>query len=176
VDRPTVRLIAEYSAFEEIATLCAHLTAYDPRFATIGRRAEDQQHARHTALVHAGFRFPGPDERTAKFRGRIYQLPDVTAAVVRELFTPAVLPPPDHLDELETLVAHNVEEATMPMTQTTDPNARLNGPHPAVVEDEGLLAFVKRHCSITNGVIASAVVLLTTAVYLAVTRSSDVTA
>jgi len=176
VDRPTVRLIAEYSTLEEIAVLCAHLTTYDPRFAAVGRRAEDQQYARHTVLVDAGFRFPGPDERTAKFRGRIYQLPDVTAAVVRELFTPAALPPQDHLDELETLVANNVEEPTMPLTPTTDPNAKLNGPYPAVPEDDGLVAFVKRHCTIKNGVIAGAVVLLTTAVYLAVTRSPDVTA
>ncbi len=169
-------MIAEYSAFEEIATLCAHLTAYDPRFATVGRRAEDQQDARHTALVHAGFRFPGPDERTAAIRGRTYQLPDVTASVVRELFTPAAFSPPDHLDELETLVANDVEEPTMPLTSTTDPNAKLNGPYPAVPDAEGVFAFVKRHCTVRNCVIAGAIALLGTAVYLAVTRGPNVTA
>ena len=171
-------MIAEYSAFEEIAVLCAHLTPHDPRFAAVGRRAEDQQYVRHDALAHAGFRLPRPDERTAEIFGRTYQLPDVTASVVRELLSPAALLPPGNLDELDTLVANDVEETTMPMTQTTDPNPKLNGPSPAVIEEAGVLAFVKRRCTIKNGVIAGAVVLLGTAVYLAVTQGhvSDVTA
>ena len=169
-------MIAEYSAFEEIAILCAHLTTHDPRFAAVGRRAEDQQSVRHTALVNAGFRLPHPDERTVEILGRKYELPDVTASVVRELLSPAALLPPDNLDELDTLVAIESEEDTMQTTQTADPNAKLNGPHPAVVEDEGVFAFVKRHCTIKNGVIAGAAVLLGTAVYLAATRVPDVTA
>ena len=36
-DRDTVRLVAEYSACEEIAILCAHLATHDPRFASVGR-------------------------------------------------------------------------------------------------------------------------------------------
>jgi len=39
-----------------------------------------------------------------------------------------------------------------------------------------VLASVKRHCTIKNGVVVGAVVLLSTAVYLAATRSPDVTA
>jgi hypothetical protein len=169
-------LIAEYSAFEEVAVLCAHLAPHDPRFAAVGRRAEDEQFMRHTALVNAGFRLPGPDERTAQILGRTYQLPDVTASVVRELLSPAALLPSGHPDELDTLVANDAEENTMQTTQTADPNVRLNGPYPAVPEDKGGLAFVKRHFTIKNGVIAGAVVLLGTAVYLAATRVSDVTA
>lgn len=170
-------MIAEYSAFEEIAVLCAHLTTYDPRFAAVGRRAEDQQHARYATLANAGFLLPRPDERTAEVFGRTYQLPDVTASVVRELLAPVALAPPDHPDELVTLVANDEEEASMPMTDTTDPNPKLNGPYPAVVEeDDGVFAFVKRHCTLKNGVIAGAVVLLGTAVYLAATRGADVTA
>jgi len=169
-------LIAEYSAFEEIAILCAHLTTHDPRFAAVGRRAEDQQSVRHTALVDKGFCLPHPDERTVEILGRKYELPDVTASVVRELLSPAALLPSGTPDKLERLVANNVEEVTMQTTQTTDPNAKLNGPYPAVVEDEGVLAFVKRQCTIKNGVIAGAVVLLGTAVYLAATRVADVTA
>jgi hypothetical protein len=168
-------LIAEFSAFEEIAVLCAHLATHDPRFAGVGRRAEDKQYARHTALVNAGFRLPRPQERSAEIFGRTYQLPDVTASVVRELLSPVALPLPGNLDELERLVANDVEDITMPMTET-DPNAKLNGPYPAVIEDEGFLAFVKRQCTIKNGVIAGAVVLLGTAVYLAATRVPDVTA
>jgi hypothetical protein len=170
-------LIAEYSAFEEISSLCAHLAPHDPRFAAVGRRAEDRQSVRHAALIDAGFRLPCPDERTAEILGRTYQLPDVTASVVRELLSPVALLPSDNLDELDTLVANDVEEPTMPMTQT-DPNAKLNGPYPAVIEEAGVFAFVKRHCTIKNGVIAGAVVLLGTAVYLAVTQGtvSDVTA
>jgi hypothetical protein len=169
-------LIAEYSAFEEIAILCAHLATHDPRFATVGRRAEDEQSVRHAALVNKGFRLPHPDERTAEILGRTYQLPDVTASVVRELLSPVALLPSDNLDELDRLVANDVEDITMPTIQTTDPNAKLNGPYPAVIEDEGFLAFVKRQCTIKNGVIAGAVVLLSAAVYLAATRSPDVTA
>lgn len=170
-------MIAEYSAFEEIAVLCAHFTAYDPRFASVGRRAEDQQHARYQALIDAGFRLPRPDERTAEVFGRTYQLPDVTASVVRELLAPVALAPPDHLGEIVTLVANDEEEPTMPMTHTTDPNPKLNGPYPAVVEEnDGVFAFMRRHCTLRNGVIAGAVVLLGTAVYLAATRGSDVTA
>jgi len=169
-------LIAEYSAFEEIAILCAHLTTYDPRFAAVGRRAEDQQCLRHTTLINAGFRFPHPDERTVEILGRKYELPDVTASVVRELLSPAALLPPGHLDECDTLVANILEDTTMPMAQTTDPNTKLNGPYPAMPEGEGVFAFVKRHCTVRNGVIAGAVALLSTAVYLAATRSPDVTA
>jgi hypothetical protein len=169
-------LIAEYSAFEEIAILCAHLTTHDPRFAAVGRRAEDQQSMRHTALVNAGFRLPHPDERTVAILGRKYEIPDVTASVVRELLSPAALLPSGNPDELERLVANDVEDITMQTTQTTDPNAKLNGPYPAVAEDEGIFAFVRRHCTIKNAVIAGAVVLLGTAVYLAATRSPDVTA
>jgi hypothetical protein len=169
-------LIAEYSAFEEIAILCAHLTTRDPRFAAVGRRAEDQQSVRHTALVNAGFRLPHPDERTVEILGRKYELPDVTASVVRELLSPAALLPSGNLDELERLVANEVEDITMPTIQTTDPNTKLNGPYPAVPEEEGVFAFVKRHCTVKNGVIAGAVALLSTAVYLAATRSPDVTA
>jgi hypothetical protein len=169
-------LIAEYSAFEEIAVLCAHLAAHDPRFAAVGRRAEDQQYLRHTALINAGFRLPRPDERTAEIFGRTYQLPDVTASVVRELLSPAALPPPGHLDELGTLVANDAEKTTMPTTQTMDPNATLNGTYPAAPKAQGVFAFVKRHCTIKNGVIAGAIMLLGTAVYLAVTRVPDVTA
>ena len=130
---------------------------------------------RHTALLNAGFRLPRPDERTAEIFGRTYQLPDVTASVVRELLSPAALLPSGNPDELERLVANNVEEITMPMTET-DPNTKLNGPYPAVIEEEGVLAFVKRQCTVRNGVIAGAVVLLSAAVYLAATRSPDVTA
>jgi hypothetical protein len=169
-------LIAEFSAFEEIAILCAHLTTRDPRFAAVGRRAEDQQSVRHAALVAAGFRLPHPDERTAEILGRTYQLPDVTASVVRELLSPATLLPSGHPDELERLVANDAEETTMPMTQTTDPNTKLNGPYPAMPEGEGVFAFVKRHCTVKNGVIAGAVALLSTAVYLAATRGPNVTA
>ena len=171
-----MRVIAEYSAFEEIAILCAHLTPHDSRFAAVGRRAEDHQSVRHTALVNAGFRLPHPDERTVEILGRKYELPDVTASVVRELLSPAALLPPDNLDEIERLVANESEEDTMPTIQTTDPNAKLNGPYPTVVEDEGVFAFVKRHCTVRNGVITGAVVLLGTAVYLAATRVPDVTA
>ena len=64
----------------------------------------------------------------------------------------------------------------MQTTQTTDPNAKLNGSYQVVIEDEGVLASVKRHCTIKNGVVVGAVVLLSTAVYLAATRSPDVTA
>ena len=131
---------------------------------------------RHTALLNAGFRLPRPDERTAEIFGRTYQLPDVTASVVRELLSPVTLLPPDNLDELDTLVANDAEEITMQTTQTADPNVKLNGPYPAVVEDEGVLAFVKRHCTIKNGVIAGALALLGTAVYLAATRTPDVAA
>ena len=168
-------MIAEYSAFEEIAILCAHLTTHDPRFAAVGRRAEDQQSVRHTTLINAGFRFPHPDERTVEILGRKYELPDVTASAVRELLSPAALVPSGNPDELERLVANNVEDITMPMTET-DPNAKLNGPYPAVIEEEGVLAFVKRQCTVRNGVIAGAVVLLSAAVYLAATRTPDVTA
>jgi len=131
---------------------------------------------RHTALINAGFRLPRPEERSAEIFGRTYQLPDVTASVVRELLSPVALLPSDNLDELDTLVANDVEDITMQTTQTADPNAKLNGPYPAVVEDEGVFAFVKRHCTVKNGVIAGAVVLLGTAVYLAATRVPDVTA
>ena len=133
---------------------------------------------RHTALINAGFRLPRPEERSAEIFGRTYQLPDVTASVVRELLSPVALLPSDNLDELDTLVANDVEDITMQTTQTADPNAKLNGPYPAVVEDEGVFAFVKRHFTIKNSVIAGAVVLLGTAVYLAVTQGhvSDVTA
>ena len=130
---------------------------------------------RHTALINAGFRLPRPEERSAEIFGRTYQLPDVTASVVRELLAPAALPLPGNLDELERLVANNVEDITMQTTQT-DPNAKLNGPYPAVIEEEGVVAFVKRQCTVRNGVIAGAVVLLGTAVYLAATRKPDVTA
>jgi len=118
-------------------------------------------------LVYASRAFTVP--------GRTYQLPNVTASVVRELLSPVALVPSDNLDELDNLVANDVEDITMPMTET-DPNAKLNGPYPAVIEDEGVLAFVKRQCTVRNGVIAGAVVLLGTAVYLAATRKPDVTA
>ena len=131
---------------------------------------------RHTALLNAGFRLPRPDERTAEIFGRTYQLPDVTASVVRELLSPVALLPSDNLDELDTLVANDVEDITMQTTQPVDPNATLNGPYPAVIEDEGVVAFVKRQCTVRNGVIAGAVVLLGAAVYLAATRKADVTA
>jgi len=55
----------------------------------------------------------------------------------------------------------------MQTTQTPDPNATLNGPQPP--ESAGFFAAVKRYCTVRNGVIAGAVVLLGTAVYLAVT-------
>ena len=47
---------------------------------------------------------------------------------------------------------------------------------PAVPEEGRLCAFVKQQCTVRNGVIAGVVVLLGTAVYLAVTRGTDVTA
>jgi hypothetical protein len=58
------------------------------------------------------------------------------------------------------------------------PNATLNGPQPAAPEEGGVFAFVKRQCTMRNGVIAGAVVLLGTAVYMAVSRGNvpDVTA
>lgn len=113
---------------------------------------------------------PRPDERTAEILGRTYQLPDVTASVVRELLAPATLAPPSNLDELDNLVANEPKETTMQTTPTTDPNAKLNGPHPAAPAEGGVLAFVKRHCTARNGVIASAVVLIGTALYFALTN------
>ncbi len=76
--------MAEYTAFEDVAVLCAHLADVDPRFATVGRRAEDRQFQRRLALEAAGLALPAPDERTAEIAGRLYQLPEVTASVVRE--------------------------------------------------------------------------------------------
>ncbi len=53
-------------------------------------------------------------------------------------------------------------------SQIPDPNAALNGPEPP--EPSGFAATVKRYCTLRNGVITGVVVLLGTAVYLAVTR------
>ncbi|MEO6026749.1 MAG: hypothetical protein ABIR79_07790, partial [Candidatus Binatia bacterium] len=157
-DRDTVRLVAEYSACEEIAILCAHLAMHDPRFAPVGRRAEDEQYRRKAALETAGLALRHPDERTAAIFGRTYQLPDVTASVVREIARsiPVAAPPPGDSDEPTEFVTHVPQEDTMQTNQNSDPNARLNGPHPAEPEAGGFLAFVKRQCTTQNGIIAGA--------------------
>ena len=165
-DRRIIRLIAEATALEDIAVLSAHLAAVDPRFAAVGRLAEDRQFERLSALRATGFDLPQPEERTAEINGRLYQLPSgVTASVVRELFTPAAPPSGNRNEENMTTHVEKLEKK--------DPNATLNGPEqpPAA---EGVFAFVTRHCTLRNGVIAGAVVLLGAAVYCAVTRGADV--
>jgi len=168
-----------------VAVLCAHLAEVDPGFATVGRRAEDQQFQRLLALRAAGLDLPTPDERTAEIAGRTYQLPEVTASVVRELCTPAAVlssanPTPmaatsSSSANLGELLAEQ-EEKSMPTATTTEsPNAALNGPEPSQTTDEGgFCATVKRHCTARNGIIAGALVLLGSAVYLAVTRGTEV--
>ncbi len=184
-DRRTVRLIAEATALEDISVLSAHLAAVDPRFAAVGRLAEDRQFERLAALRATGFDLPQPEERTATIAGRTYQLPEVTASVVRELCTPAAVlssanPTPTAVASsssasLGELLAEQ-EEKSMPTATTTEsPNTALNGPEPSQTTDEGgFLATVKRHCTVRNGVIAGALVLLGSAVYLAVTRGTEV--
>ena len=156
-----------------MAVLCAHLAAVDPRFAQVGRRAEDRQFQRRLALEAAGLDLPTPDERTAEIGGRTYQLPEVTASVVRELCTPMTIPSSANVDE-SLLVAEPKEDVSMPTVEPRDPNTQLNGPEPPQAEESGFIASVKRYCTIRHGVIAGAVVLLGTAVYLAVTRGTEV--
>jgi hypothetical protein len=66
------------------------------------------------------------------------------------------------------LVAQPLKEDPMQTTQTTDPNVTLNGPLPS--GPAGFFAIAKRYCTVRNGIIAGAVLVLGTAVYLAVTR------
>ena len=169
-------MVAEYQRFEQIATLCAHLAAVDPRFATVGRRAEDRQFLRGTVLESAGFDVHRPAQDTARIFGRVYQLPDVTASVARELANnPAVsngAPPPIAKTEI---FAQALEDA-MAETQTTqkaDPNASLNGPEEPQKEETGFWAAVKRQLTVRNGVIAAAVVLVGTAIYVVVSGAAE---
>ena len=163
-DRNTIRLLAEYQAFERIALLCAHLCRTDVRFAAVGRFAEDEQFKRGTALDAAGFDLSRPDRNTARIFGRVYELPEVTAAVVRELtqrnYAPTFTAP--------DAGSNAGKESQMETTQTQDPNTKLNGQQPAE-EEQGFLAFVKRQCTVRNGVIATAVLVLGAAVYCYVT-------
>ena len=59
-------------------------------------------------------------------------------------------------------------------TQTQDPNVTLNGVTPAPEEQSGFFAAVKRQFTVRNSIIAGAVALVGTAIYLAVTSGNGV--
>ena len=66
------------------------------------------------------------------------------------------------------------EKEMMMPTPTTDPNAALNGGSPAPEESKGFFAQAKEYCTLKNGIIAAAVAIVGTAVYLAVTSGDSV--
>jgi hypothetical protein len=134
----------------------------------VGRAAEDEQFKRGTALDAAGFDLSRPDRNTARIFGRLYELPDVTAAVVREL---------THRNYAPTSTAPDAgssagKESEMETTQT-DPNKDLNGQQPAP-QETGFFATARSYCTVKNGAIAAAVLVVGTAVYLYVTGGTDI--
>lgn len=155
----------------------------DPRFAPVGRRAEDLQDQRRRALDQIGLALPAPDQDTAIVAGRTYQLPDPTEAVIRELSNASVPVPhvgPDGNPFGEVVSPQSAsftqptEESVSMPTPTTDPNINLNGATLPEPEAKGFLARAQEYVTPRNGIIAAAVVIVGTAIYLAVTAAPEV--